>query len=111
MNKTVIATIGNVTISIDEQSLNNGSYMLIIMVGLLSSVPLCWCLCYLIRYILRYLNSYGRFTNIISNTSNRQFKVRVIFDCLFGSIASPKLTEIIIYPMIKIESTVVYLEN
>jgi len=107
MNKTVIGTIGNLTISIDEQALNNGTYLLIIMVGLLASIPLCWCLCYLMKYILRYINSYGTFTNIISNTSNRQFKLRVIFDCLFSSIASPKLTEIIIYPMIKIDSTVV----
>ena len=107
MNKTVIGTIGNVTISIDEQALNNGTYLLIIMVGLLASIPLCWCLCYLMKYILRYINSYGTFTNIISNTSNRQFKVKILYECLFGSITSPKLTEIIIYPIIKIESTVV----
>ncbi len=103
----------NLTLTNGDSSLNIGTYILFTIMGLLLlSLPLYCCLCYLLRYIIFYLNSYSTFTNImLNNNNNRQNKLKFIYDCLFSSVASPKLTEIIIYPMIKIESTVVYIEN
>ena len=70
---------------------------------LLCSVPVFYCTCYTLKYIfIPYCRCYGNFSDVFIN-NNESFiikKTRMIFDCLFGTVISPKLNQIIIIKQI-----------
>lgn len=87
----------NMTMNVTTTSTNDISLIpFILMGGLLISVPALCCICCFMNVIIRYIYNYGQYTeNSIDNTDN-QLKLRSIYESLFGSIASPKLTKIIV---------------
>lgn len=91
MNNSTIIVMTNAT-TINESSL----ILFYIMGSLLLIVPTITCICCSIGLINKYIYDYGEYTeNSIDNT-NKELKFRGIYESLFGSISSPKLTKIIV---------------
>lgn len=87
----------NISVTSEKFDFAKGGFMLYIMMALLFLVPLCWCICITCKIYHYYFEiCYGSYCNIIMVMNNFENKYRHAFDCLFGSIASPKLSKIII---------------
>lgn len=89
--------MNNATMTMNTTMVNEvNSIPLILMGGLLISVPLLCCLCCLMSIIHKYVYEYGEYTDNSIDDTEKQLKCRGCYESLFGSILSPKLTKIIV---------------
>lgn len=102
MNNSSIVLITNDTMVSKESITNMIPIMLI--TGLLMSVPVYCCIVCFIRIINKYIYDYGEYTENSINESNIQLKFRSVYENLFGSISSPKLTKIIVVTICSYEA-------
>lgn len=89
MNNTTM--MANVTTTNDVNSI-----AIIFMGGLLISVPVLCCISCFMSVVNRYIYDYGDYTDNSIDETEKQSKFRGIYESLFGSISSPKLTKIIV---------------
>lgn len=89
MNNTTNATL------ISSESISN-MIPVIIITGLLLSVPVYCCIYFCTGVIHRYIYNYGEYTENSIDDTEKQLKCRGCYESLFGSILSPKLTKIIV---------------
>jgi len=89
MNNT---TMTNVTVVTGE--VNQIAFLF--MGGLLISIPVLCCICCFMSVVNKYIYNYGEYTNNAIDDTEKQSKIRGIYESLFGSISSPKLTKIIV---------------
>lgn len=66
------------------------------MGGLLISIPVLCCICCFMSVVNKYIYNYGEYTDNAIDNTEKQSKIRGIYESLFGSISSPKLTKIIV---------------
>ena len=66
------------------------------MSGLLISIPVLCCICCFMSIVNKYIYNYGEYTDNAIDDTEKQSKIRGIYESLFGSISSPKLTKIIV---------------
>ncbi len=82
----------------------NSIITIVLLVCLISVVPTIWfCWCCAV-FFTRYFNSYGNFQNLSMFGTSKEYKIKGLFECCFGSIGSPKLTNIIVVSMANIGS-------
>lgn len=77
---------------------------IMLITGLLMSVPAYICIVFFIRIINKYIYDYGEYTENSIDESNIQSKFRSVYENLFGSISSPKLTKIIVITICSYEA-------
>ena len=100
INTSIVNNTNNTNIT----NINKLSIEGMIIIGLIPILlPLFYCMCYSLKYIfIPYCMCYGNFSDVFIN-DNESFiikKTRLIFDCLFGTVISPKLNQIIIIKQI-----------
>lgn len=90
MNNTTM--MANATVVTGD--INQIAYLF--MGGLLISIPVLCCICCFMSVVNRYIYNYGDYTDNSIDETEKQSKFRGIYESLFGSISSPKLTKIIV---------------
>jgi hypothetical protein len=103
INTSIVNNTNNTNITNINKLSIEGMIIIGLIPILLCSVPLFYCMCYSLKYIfIPYCMCYGNFSDVFIN-DNESFiikKTRLIFDCLFGTVISPKLNQIIIIKQI-----------
>jgi hypothetical protein len=66
------------------------------MGGLLILIPVLCGICCFMSVVNKYIYNYGEYTDNAIDDTEKQSKIRGIYESLFGSISSPKLTKIIV---------------
>lgn len=82
--------------------------LFIVMVTCLGgSIPLIYCCCCFILFCNRYLYMYGNFANNnINNINNNQgFNFKYLYETCFGTVAPPRLTNVIIVSLVNIKNS------
>lgn len=102
MNNSSNMLVTNVTM-ISNENITNMIPMMIIS-GLLMSIPAYCCIVCFIRIMNKYIYDYGEYTDNSIDNSTNQSKFRGIYETLFGSISSPKLAKIIVVTICSYET-------